>query len=122
MRMAVESEELVEFAERFKAEHGRDPLGPVADRVILENDRVRVWEMSLAPGQASTLHRHDLDYMVILLEGDRIAAVPGPESTRKPRVADVVPGRIAYLSRGETEWAVNVGERAYRELLIEIKA
>ncbi|HZR84875.1 MAG TPA: cupin [Candidatus Binatia bacterium] len=112
---------LEEFARRFAAEHANDPLGPVATRVVVDNDRVRIWEMELAPGEASSLHRHDLDYMVILLDGDHIAAVPGPGSARGPRVADVTPGRVAYLRGGESEWAVNVGDRHYRELLIELK-
>jgi quercetin dioxygenase-like cupin family protein len=110
-----------EFARRFAAEHADDALGPVATQVVVENERVRVWEMTLAPGEASALHRHDLDYMVILLAGDLIAAVPGPGSARGPRVADVTPGRVAYLRAGEAEWAVNVGDRPYRELLIELK-
>lgn len=114
-------EPIEEFARRFRAEHANAPLGPVADKVLLDNDRVRIWEMSLAPGEASSLHRHDLDYMVILIDGDRIAGIPGPASSRGGRAADVVQGRVAYLKRGETEWAVNIGERPYRELLIELK-
>jgi hypothetical protein len=114
-------ESLEEFARRFAAEHRDAPLGPVASRVLIENDRVRVWEMTLAPGETSPLHRHDLDYVIVLLAGDRIAAVPGPGSTRGPRAATVEPGRVVYLTRGESEWAVNVGVEPYRELLIELK-
>jgi len=114
-------EPLEEFAARFREAHRRAPLGPVAGRVVQENDRVRIWEMALAPGEASALHRHDLDYMVILLEGDRIAGIPGPESSRSARAAEVVPGFVSYLTRGETEWAVNIGREPYRELLVELK-
>jgi hypothetical protein len=117
----VSDEALDDFARRFQAEHANAPLGPVANNVLIDNDRVRIWEMSLAPGEASPLHHHDLDYMVILIEGDRIAGIPGPQSSRRARAADVVPGRVAYLARGETEWAVNIGEKPYRELLIELK-
>ena len=59
--------------------------------------------------------------MVILLEGDRIAGIPGPGMTRTPRAAEVKPGHAIFVSRGETEWAVNLGEHAYREILIELK-
>ena len=114
-------ESLEDFARRFRAEHRDAPLGPVASRVLVDNDRVTIWEMTLAPGEASPLHRHDRDYVIVLLEGDRIAAVPGPDSTRGPRQAEVTLGRIAYLSRGESEWAVNTGKKPYRELLIELK-
>ena len=112
---------LEEFAVRFRDDHAGAELGPIADRVIFENDRVRVWEMQLAPGSASALHRHDLDYMLIILEGDRIAGIPGPGRTRSAREATVVPGQVFFLGRGETEWAVNRGERTYRELIVELK-
>lgn len=115
------SDDLAEFAARFRDDHASDPLGPIADRVLLENERVRIWEMRLEPGQASALHRHDLDYMLIIVEGDRIAGVPGPGRTRAPREATVTPGQTFYLTRGETEWAVNRGTRLYREILVELK-
>ena len=35
-------------------------LGEVATKVLFENDRVRVWEMRLEPGESSPVHRHDL--------------------------------------------------------------
>jgi len=109
------------FAREFRERHANAPLGDVATRVLLDNDRVRMWELTLAPGEASALHHHELDYVIVLLEGDRIAAVPGPGSPRAPREADVTPGRAVYLARGDCEWAVNTGERPYRELLIELK-
>jgi beta-alanine degradation protein BauB len=114
-------DELEEFCARFRAEHAGAPLGPIADRVLLENDRVRIWEMQLEPGQASALHRHDLDYMLIILDGDRIAGVPGPGRTRSAREASVEPGQVFFLGRGETEWAVNRGTRPYREIIVELK-
>ena len=114
-------DDLAEFAARFRAAHAGDPMGPIADRVLLENERVRIWEMKLEPGQASALHRHELDYMLIIVEGDRIAGVPGPGHTRAPREATVTPGQVFYLTRGESEWAVNRGTRTYREILVELK-
>jgi len=114
-------ESLEEFSQRFRDAHSDAPLGPVASRVVTDNERVRIWELTLAPGEASPLHRHDLDYMVVLLEGDRIAGIPGPDSTRTARAAEVVAGHTSYLTRGETEWAVNIGSTPYRELLIELK-
>ena len=32
--------------------------GPVATRMIFDNDDVRVWEMDLAPGAVCGLHHH----------------------------------------------------------------
>ena len=99
-------------------------LGDIGTEVIFENERVRIWEMRLAPGERSPVHRHDLDYILVLLEGDRIAAEPeadteGPVTERLE--ADVVPGATVYLTRGGVETAVNIGEQPYREIIIELK-
>src|SRR5262249_30337342 len=99
-------------------------LGKVATRLLLENERVRIWEMDLAPGERSDTHRHEVDYLLVQIEGDRIAAVPEPDTEGKYRdyiEADVVPGRVHFIRRGGIETAINVGERRYREILIELK-
>ena len=99
-------------------------LGTVGTRLLFENDRVRVWEMDLAPGERSATHLHALDYLLVQIEGDRIAAEPEAD-TRGAFTnyveADVVPGRARYIARGGIETAVNVGRQRYREILIELK-
>ena len=52
-------------------------LGEVGSRLLLENERVRVWELRLEPGEESDLHEHRLDYVLIQVAGDRIAWVVG---------------------------------------------
>jgi hypothetical protein len=99
-------------------------LGNVATRLLHENERVRIWEMDLGPGARSATHRHDLDYVLVQIEGDRIAAEPEPDTRGTYRdyiEADVVPGKVRYITRGGIETAVNVGTRRYREILIELK-
>ena len=51
-----------------------EPLGDVATRVLFENEMVKVWEMTLAPGEASALHRHERPYLMCIVEGARIDA------------------------------------------------
>ena len=99
-------------------------LGKVATRVLFENERVRIWEMELAPGASSDTHRHDVDYVLVQIEGDRIAATPEPDTQgafTEYLEADVVPGKARYIRRGGIETAINVGRRRYREILIELK-
>jgi hypothetical protein len=99
-------------------------LGNVATRLLLENNRVRIWELDLAPGARSDTHRHDLDYVLVQIDGDRIAAAPEPDSAGAYRdyiEADVVPGKARFIARGGIETAINVGTRRYREILIELK-
>jgi len=99
-------------------------LGDVATRLLLENDRVRIWEMDLAPGERSATHRHDCDYILVQLTGDRIAAEFEPDTggTRRGYVEGRVElGKTHYLTRGGIETAINVGQERYREILIELK-
>ena len=102
----------------------RRVLGGVGTRVLFENDRVRVWEMDLAPGARSDTHRHDLDYVLVQIEGDRIAAQPEADSGgayREYIEGDVAPGKTRFIERGGIETAINIGARRSREILIELK-
>jgi hypothetical protein len=99
-------------------------LGNVGTILLFENDRVRVWELDLEPGARSDTHAHQLDYLLVQIDGDRIAAIPEPDTAGPYKdyiEADVVPGRTRYITRGGVETAVNVGSRRYREILIELK-
>ena len=99
-------------------------LGNVGSRVLFENERVRVWEMKLAPGERSDVHRHDLDYLLVFLAGDRIRVEPEPETNGPYTDAlefDVPVGRTVFVERGGVETAVNAGSEHYREILIELK-
>ncbi|HYR97033.1 MAG TPA: cupin domain-containing protein [Candidatus Binatus sp.] len=93
-------------------------LGDVATRLLLENERVKIWEMRLEPGESSDLHRHTMDYVLCILEGTTIDADrPDGTSLSYP----VTPGHAVYIERGSTERAVNRSGTRFRELLIELK-
>ena len=95
-----------------------EPLGDVATRLLFENERVKVWEMWLEPGEASALHRHERDYLLCIVQGESIDAdAPGGESMRIP----VEPGMVLYVGRGGVERAVNRSAVRFREILVELK-
>ena len=105
-------------------------FGDIGTRVLFENDRVRVWELRLEPGERSDLHRHENDYLMIQLEGDRIAAEFEPDSEDSfggrdlpgRRIdADVVPLSVVWGGRGGVETAINPGAETFRELIVELK-
>ena len=103
---------------------GKRVLGNVGTKLLFENNRVRVWEMDLSPGAKSDVHRHELDYLIVQIEGDRIAALPEPDSAGKHTAyieVEATPGKVSYLTRGGIETAINVGQRRYREILVELK-
>lgn len=98
-------------------------LGGVGTKVLFENDNVRVWELDLAPGESSAIHRHDHDYILVILEGDKIAAIPEPDTGGEHNEyfeAAVNVPTVVEMKKGGIETAKNVGEQRYYELLIEI--
>ena len=73
------------------------PLGDVANKLLFENELVRVWEMNLAPGERSDRHRHDLPYLLCVLEGSRVDAdVEG----RGPVEIPVQSGSVFFVPPG----------------------
>src|SRR2546426_12587160 len=98
-------------------------FGVVGSKVVFENDRVRVWELRLAPGEESPVHRHDHDHLLIQVAGDRIGLVPEPDTQSRYKdymEVDIRPGEVAFLRRGGIETARNVGPETYMEIIVEL--
>lgn len=108
--------------DRFRDEHAGDKLGKVAGRILLEDEKIRIWEMILEPGQASDLHEHTLDYYLVIMDGDEVAGVT-PKGSPVDSFVGLVPkeGNTVAIPKGGVEWAWNVGKKTYREILIELK-
>jgi beta-alanine degradation protein BauB len=99
-------------------------LGDVGTKVVYEDDRVRVWVLKLAPGERSAVHRHDVDHLLIQVQGDRIAVEPEPDTSSPYRdymQAEVIPGMVTFVPSGGIETAYNCGAQLYREVIVELK-
>ena len=102
-------------------------FGDVGTRLLFENDRVRVWEMSLAPGERSALHRHENDYLMVQLAGDKVAAEFEPDSGgtwagESYVEGPVTPGMVIFADAGGVETAVNIGAETFQEIVVELKS
>jgi beta-alanine degradation protein BauB len=98
--------------------HNDHPLGDVANKLLFENELVRVWEMTLAPGERSDRHRHHHPYLLCVIEGSRIdAEIDGAGRVEIP----VQPGSVYFVPPGATETAINASGEHFREILIELK-
>ena len=93
-------------------------LGNVANHLLFENERVRVWRMELAPGEASDFHEHTLPYLLCIVEGESIDA--DFEDGRTLHLP-VEPGKVFFVPAGARETAVNRSTVRFREILIELK-
>lgn len=72
------------WTDELKAEfesHSHD--GHVGSRLLSENDRVRVWEIRLAPGQRWHAHRHVLDYFWTAVNAGRSRQHTSDGTTRE---------------------------------------
>ena len=98
-------------------------LGGVGTKVVFEDDRVRVWDFKLAPGEASPLHSHKHDYLFVYVTEDNRLDIVVPEGrTIEQRSPE---GFVAYWEAGKeqpphwTHTAKNVGDKPHRQILIE---
>ena len=90
----------------------------VGTKLVFENDRIKVWEFTLAPGETIGAHKHDHDYFFYPLEGSTL------EVTRANGRVDHValePGSVYYRAKGDTHAAKNTGATRYHEILVELK-
>ena len=103
---------------------GDRELGPIGTALLFENDRVRIWEVRLAPGERGAPHHHELDHVLVQIRGDRIAVESAPDSPTPwgPYLeAPIAPGDFSYMRRGGIETAVNVGTEPFHEIIVELK-
>ena len=114
--------EMAERLEKFREEHKDDKLGGVGTEVLYEDDDVKIWELVLEPGEASDLHHHEHDYFLVIDSGDLVAGVMPKGGPMDWFVGKIPPeGNTVKVPKGGTEWALNVGEKTYYEILIELK-
>jgi mannose-6-phosphate isomerase-like protein (cupin superfamily) len=93
--------------------------GPVATRMIFDNEFVRVWEMDLAPGAVCGLHHHTMDYVLFILSGANVGAQsPGG---RKMMPFPVKARATYFVPAGGIESAHNIGDTRFFEALFELK-
>ena len=91
------------------ARHSHD--GHVGSRLLFETNRVRVWEIRLAPGQRVHAHRHALDYFWIATTAGRSRQHTSDGTTRD---VSYHPGDSKYLTFDSGEYLLhdlnNTGE------------
>ncbi len=87
--------------------------------LVLENERVRVSRLLLAPGQSTELHTHALRGLGVSLSEARIAIeVPG----KKVRMVKFKPGDTRWHEGGTKHTLRNVGSTTYEAVEVELKS
>jgi hypothetical protein len=90
--------------------------------LVFENDRVRVFETSLAPGEGDQ-PRERGDHATFVIDGGRVETVmiddDGHDHSLTTEDRQTTSGHWA-ATRGRTR-LVNIGTTPYRELAVELK-
>jgi beta-alanine degradation protein BauB len=95
----------------------------VGTNIMFEDEHVRVWDFSLAPGETLPWHIHRTNYVYIILDGGKLRAID-PEDPSKFKDGEYVPGVVRYVPvDGERvdPTFTNIGDTTYRNLVIELK-
>ena len=92
-------------------------MAEVGTRLVFENERVRVWEFTVQPGEEVPQHRHELDYFFYPIEGGTLEVTRASGVTR----ATLEAGKVYYRKGGDTHAARNVSATRYHEVLVELK-
>jgi len=109
-------------------------MSGVGTKVVFEDDRIKVWELELSPGQKTAVHKHEMDYMFYVISGSSLEVLDekdNPIGVFEYKDGDVLPLKLygdELVVVGEeslrvpaTHAARNVGNRLYREILVEEK-
>ena len=85
----------------------------------VENQRVRVYRWTLAPGQSSGLHSHELPYVIVAVKGGELLMMgPNGEGSRNEQVK---PGDFHFVNFKVTHSLTNAGEGPMELVEIEVK-
>ena len=100
-----------------------EPSENVGTRLLFENDRVRVWDLALAPGESVGKHIHRLDYLLVIVNGGSLRHVD-PENPDNDRDVHFEDNQVMFnqANGGKVhDELVNVGTEPYRNFVIEFK-
>ncbi|HSM43577.1 MAG TPA: hypothetical protein VK969_01030, partial [Acidimicrobiia bacterium] len=107
-----------EFVEELELAPENRDLGT---SVWFENDRIRVWEVLLEPGERGAFHAHTTNYFWTVVEGSR-----GMQrfSDGTFVVRDYLVGETKYLEHSEEDFLIhdleNVGDTTLRFVTVEL--
>ena len=92
---------------------------PIGTDLIFEDDRVRIWQIVLEPGQEAATHTHLLDYTTVTVEGATLERLNADGTVDR---SETQPGRVLrWYQSTRTHGLRNVGTTRFRNVIVEIK-
>ncbi len=100
-----------------------EPSEMVGSRLLFENDRLRVWDVSLEQGESLEKHIHRLDYVILVESGGKLRSCD-PENPANDRDIHFHDDQVEFRVVGEGKidnLLTNVGTKRHRNYVIELK-
>lgn len=95
----------------------------VGTRLMFENERIRVWDLALAPGESLDKHIHRLDFCFIVVQGGALRHVD-PDNPANDQDVQYDEDQVVFIETGDGiahNRLINVGMTPYRNYVIELK-
>ena len=93
-------------------------LGTIGNEILFENEKVRVWGLSLEPGEIQGWHQHHLPYVIVpLTKGDNLMRF----ADGRERETQETVGGVLWREAGVPHELENRSSWTYKNVLIEIK-
>lgn len=93
----------------------------IGSKLLFENDRVRVWDLTLAPGESTGIHRHENDYLYVVIGDGDLQGVSEDGTKGAPRPMKDGDVRWNNVGGEAIHAAINAGDKPWRNIIVELK-
>src|SRR5262245_38232039 len=93
----------------------------VGTKLLFENDRVRVWDLRLAPGEQTEFHRHSTDFLYVVIGDGELQTLFADGTADSPREMKDGDVRFRDVPDESVHAAKNVGRTPWRNIVVELK-
>ncbi|HFG0578577.1 hypothetical protein LIS90_12225 [Flavobacterium psychrophilum] len=94
-------------------------IGEIGTKVLFETEHVKVWDLTLAPGEATEWHQHQMDYMFIVIKNGKVATeyITGEVENQNDEI-----GIVDFRKQDVPHRLVNNDNKEYKNIVVEFKA
>jgi beta-alanine degradation protein BauB len=100
------------------------PTEHVGTTLAFENDKVRVWDLALKPGESLAKHIHRTDYFFSIESGGLIRFAD-PDNRSDYKDVQFEDGQVTFVDVGADgkvdNQLTNIGSKAHHNYVIELK-
>ena len=101
------------------------PRPEVGTKLLFENERIRVWDLALAPGEWLETHRHTTDFCFIVARGGQLEHADPNDLSSAQQVSYATDQVVFIPVEGEEsvvhQRLTNIGAEPYQNYVIELK-